>query len=360
MDNKLVVVVKCYSKYGDDVFVTNGFDSKTEQPKLDKWVHYPLDHMITFSIEVNLKQNTLLLQTVSDKAGILDYVRLNLTEATQLIQFSMKYPSLSCKYLTTVATGSRMRAVKRFQMVFRDQRDYTVTEKVLGCLKFKIKNAKFSKAAQTQKDRLNTSHDTAKELSDTQPNLYLPFLESQIMPTVPPAMVPYSVPEVVPQQKSFVPAPLNASDMMQKVRPVPIAPSSLSTQRQLAVPKFPIQERTMEAAPPINLAGNKLRLPINPLPQPHHNVSLELQKPQTAQSTVPGQHKMDKNVTAPVLSSAEIPIEKSSESGGKEPPPVTTEIQPRTEKSGEEGKIRISKKLIRSKLQDKKFQRWVC
>ena len=115
-------LVKQYSSYRGIIPAPNGFHSKGITLDNTKWQHLSPTVGVWFGCSTLLdKDNRVIIRTVLDKSQVLDYVEANITKSSELIQFSYRFPSLSCKYLVF---EDGLQVMKRFQLEFGDHSQF--------------------------------------------------------------------------------------------------------------------------------------------------------------------------------------------------------------------------------------------
>ena len=136
-----VVRVKLYSEYTDAIPAPQGLSTKTVPLQFNKWSHYlsSQKHSIYFSIllQADISQK-VRFQVFGNEAKIYQNLVSLMADEFQIVQFSAKCPTLSCKYLLQCAPQS-IPIMRRFQLVFDNQNDFFKVVTQLTTFGFKVK-----------------------------------------------------------------------------------------------------------------------------------------------------------------------------------------------------------------------------
>ncbi|AET40465.1 Rec114p Ecym_6065 [Eremothecium cymbalariae DBVPG len=133
--NEFVIPIRKYSQYSFWEPAPQGFNSPKAPIMVEKWKHFPMRDNLVFKIAN--KSNGLLSITVNwNNLQVLEEVTTPLKG--DVVQFSFKAPSISCKYL--YIEGSQT-FIRRFQIGFITGNEFLQTKEVLSKLGFVMRNA---------------------------------------------------------------------------------------------------------------------------------------------------------------------------------------------------------------------------
>ncbi|AMD21758.1 HFL098Cp [Eremothecium sinecaudum] len=133
--NEFAIPIRKYSQYSLWEPAPQGFKSPKVPLLVDKWKHFPMRENLLFKIG-NKSSGTVKIIIVWNDIQVLEEVTTSLQ--CDLVQFSFKAPSISCKYLYTQGGQTYIR---RFQVGFQTGYEFLQTKEVLIKLGFCMRNA---------------------------------------------------------------------------------------------------------------------------------------------------------------------------------------------------------------------------
>ncbi|CAI4049791.1 hypothetical protein SUVZ_13G2660 [Saccharomyces uvarum] len=139
------VIIKKYSKYTIPSLAPKGFNSVLDPPHIDKWQHLSVNCTLQFLVLLE-DSGQISLQVILNNSTFLENIRLPLGCNHDSIQFTCKCPIISCKYISE-EFGPKV--LKRFQINLSNEMDFNRIVISLKNLSFIIKTAKTSIARNT-------------------------------------------------------------------------------------------------------------------------------------------------------------------------------------------------------------------
>ncbi|QID87271.1 hypothetical protein GRS66_009942 [Saccharomyces pastorianus] len=139
------VIIKKYSRYTIPSLAPKGFSSVLEPPHIDKWQHLSVNCTLQFKVLLE-DSGQVALQVILNNSTFLEHIRLPLGSNHDSIQFSCKCPIISCKYISE-EFGPKV--LKRFQINLSNEMDFNRIVISLKNLSFIVKTAKTSIARNT-------------------------------------------------------------------------------------------------------------------------------------------------------------------------------------------------------------------
>ncbi|AQZ09186.1 REC114 (YMR133W) [Zygosaccharomyces parabailii] len=146
MEEYLCAPVKVYSRYGEHILAPLGLDTPSRHLEVNKWQHFPSVARIALII---MKDGTNVIFKVVWDGALLEYARVDLKSTDSIIQFSAKSPSISCKYMLAP------RLMKRFQVTFNCESEFMKACSLIASLGVKVKQAR---PTPSENSRLVPSH----------------------------------------------------------------------------------------------------------------------------------------------------------------------------------------------------------
>lgn len=135
MMNEFSISIRKYSQYSHWESAPQGFKSPKTPIMVDKWRHFPMRENLLFKI--GSKRSGMVSLIISwNNLQILEEVNTELH--CDIVQFSFKAPSISCKYLFN-QNGQTF--IRRFQIGFHTGHEFLQTKEVLAKLGFSMRNA---------------------------------------------------------------------------------------------------------------------------------------------------------------------------------------------------------------------------
>ena len=134
------VTIKKYSKYTIPSLAPNGFYSMLEPPQIDKWQHLSTNCTLQFRVLL-MDLGQVVIHIVLNNSTLLENIKLPLGNNQDMIQFSCKCPIISCKYISE-EFGPKM--LRRFQINLPNEIDFNKTIVSLKNLNFILRTAKTS------------------------------------------------------------------------------------------------------------------------------------------------------------------------------------------------------------------------
>ncbi|CAI4048395.1 hypothetical protein SKDZ_13G2590 [Saccharomyces kudriavzevii ZP591] len=157
------VIIKKYSKYTVPSIAPKGFYSLLEPPQLDKWQHLSTNCTLQFQILLE-DSGQVVIHVILNNSTLLEHIRLPLGNNHDLIQFSSKCPIISCKYISE-EYGPKM--LRRFQINLPSDLEFNRIVICLRNLNFIMRTAKTSIAQNTIKNQvLDNSNNKRAEVSE--------------------------------------------------------------------------------------------------------------------------------------------------------------------------------------------------
>ncbi|CCF56812.1 hypothetical protein KAFR_0B05160 [Kazachstania africana CBS 2517] len=141
MSKVFKVKVRMYSVYTQAIFAPLGFETRLVSPlNAEKWKHLTESQNMNLSFQILVQENgTIIVQTLANGTSVLDEIKTSVMEDAKPIQFNVRDPVISCKYLIH---ENSMQVLKRFQITLTSYSDFSKIYDLLSILKFKIKYAK--------------------------------------------------------------------------------------------------------------------------------------------------------------------------------------------------------------------------
>lgn len=137
MSQIYVAQVKVYSGYSDFLHAPFGFEGPSQALEPKMWYHIPTDGTLLFSI-CQAHDKTFTLKLLKNQTPI-ELVNVGLVGSDKYVQFSARSPSISCKYIVRQAG---VLYIKRFQMVLHNDSDFKRTCAALCHLRLLVKGAR--------------------------------------------------------------------------------------------------------------------------------------------------------------------------------------------------------------------------
>lgn len=279
----IVFTPHLYSRYSVACPAPQGLESKTDVSQLEKWEHFTVGSNITILIRFD---SNLFSMYVTQGPTVLERIMCRRTDTRRVLQFSVRSPSMSCKYLSIEQSSI---LIRRFQFTLLES-DFIRLLTFLQSIDIQIKGNPGTAV---------TSTATPVE-----------SITSALLPVVLPSSKPIST-NAITKNNPEVPITPNPNPLESQV------PSMTS-----AIEESKCSNNTTEFAE-INTKG--------------HMVNMNDAKNQGASTA------KQYNELTTMTTSKETEITD---------PQNTTKAQKRS--------VKISKRLIRQKMKDKSFIKWVC
>lgn len=131
--------VKLYSKYLDQFPAPYGLNTRCKLgSQMEKWLHFPADRDINFQLRM-LNDKTLQIRVVShfnNEVTLLEDITTKVVPDNMYVQFSVKSPAVACKYLSV--TDNQL-FINRFQITLGSDTEFLEVYQILQHLKFRLK-----------------------------------------------------------------------------------------------------------------------------------------------------------------------------------------------------------------------------
>lgn len=131
--------VRLYSKYVDQFSAPYGLNTKCKLGlQMEKWLHFPADRDITFQLRM-LNDRALQIRVVSlfnNEVTLLEDITTSVVPDNMYVQFSVKSPAIACKYLTM---ADNQLFINRFQVTLGNDAEFLEVYQILRHLKFRLK-----------------------------------------------------------------------------------------------------------------------------------------------------------------------------------------------------------------------------
>lgn len=137
MQEYCATLVRIYSKYTEQIPAPLGFDTPSRSLETSKWQHFPVSGNLVFLI---LKEydNSYIVKILRNEI-ILEYMRVSLIGSDKVVQFTARSPIISCKYVVRENSGI---FIKRFQIVLHNDEDFARVYAALSDLRFVVRSAR--------------------------------------------------------------------------------------------------------------------------------------------------------------------------------------------------------------------------
>lgn len=358
----------------DNIPVINGIESHMNSLDLLKWKHYSTKDHFIFQLTI-LKDRTLSMNIVMNGSNIIDSVGLNKQEIDlQMflkIQFSANCPIISCKYFSHDSMLNLCQ--RRFQMTLKDESDFNGLTNILRQMGFIVKNAKLlSNKVAKESHSLNSIPGNivsplieSSFISASKDNLCFKHLKTKTDVDEP------ALPLLETQTKSFAPRSITYhSDKF--IVPNTNIPGIFSNVTEQSTSLIRVGNSEMNkdclqdnlhaetfCEPTGLIKSNSEATKDNKNKSYYHSVSDDLDK-----GSEKGQDQARTHNATWIQKSTSDQNQKQVTS-----PDVVLQEESRNIALNDNGinykkklkkKVHITRKLIKTKLKDKKFRKWVC
>ncbi|CAR25811.1 ZYRO0A08646p [Zygosaccharomyces rouxii] len=124
MDVEFSFPLKFYHAYLENIYAPQGLNASSRHLEKIKWRRFGPEAQMQFTVR---REGNYTIVKVTRNGQALDYALVNSNEGRKLIQFCAKKPSISCKYMIS---STHMR---RFQVAFDNDSDFSdATNKIIG------------------------------------------------------------------------------------------------------------------------------------------------------------------------------------------------------------------------------------
>ncbi|CCD26460.1 Rec114p NDAI_0H02860 [Naumovozyma dairenensis CBS 421] len=372
--------LKLYSKFEEPILAPLGFQTKQKPLPLDKWKHHsqtspelPLTfQLLHFNPNINgISHSIVSFRVISgDPVGnftILEEVCSPIAPlSSQIIQFSAKSPTLSCKYLSNETNG--VVYLRRFQISLEKDVDFARICSILISMQFVMKNGRLSNTALDRSRMIGIANNPINysnpniEIRNHNKNDSFPqeiqtqnLLNSQMFPFSQLEMQPTQALDYSQSQFAFNTPALVNSNNMDVNHCNDVTTSKLFDNSNLEKESFEklnlptrnsfTQREEVYSKNGIASSGQNFSEQGNNNPDKNYiSISEEIEKGKEEE-----EEKEDNNNISN-LPTIEM-LQKVKRKVGK--------IEKETSKKEHKSKYKISKKIIKEKLKDNNFLRWV-
>ncbi|GAV51811.1 hypothetical protein ZYGR_0AF02820 [Zygosaccharomyces rouxii] len=398
MDVEFSLPLKFYHAYLENIYAPQGLGTSSRHLEKHKWRRFGPEAQMKFTVR---KEGNYITVKVTRNGQALDYALVNSNEGRGMIQFCERKPSISCKYMIS---SSHMR---RFQVTFGNDLDFLEANNRIVSLGLIVARAQIplvsSQSATIPQCSSQTPLQSMLSLLTQKVTSEDTFPQSQLVPDM--SMNVWEKVSPVKRTDPIITAtrePVRDTNLVQLQETNtlekrvfegdglgfprfnnPIAAPSITTGNCLAInpgmeilasqpyeksivehreqkdpPSLPLEDRIMSPKDPTKPDQAPLpRLSTAPAPL------VQFQIPHTPESAPQAS-----------VTHSQIPVPFSGPTGVY--PPASAAIPPKNQKQNNETndklkklennstkvtapEVKISKKLIKRKLKDKKFLRWV-
>lgn len=152
MDFKISLPVKFYHTYFDYIYAPQGLNTSSKTLEKNKWKCFGPEAQVKFCLR---REGGYMVAQVTSNGQSLDYALMNSNEEPKMIQFCARNPSISCKYMVS---STHMR---RFQVAFGNNNDFLDANNKIISLGFVVVPAQMPNASSqpaTQPAALSQCH----------------------------------------------------------------------------------------------------------------------------------------------------------------------------------------------------------
>ncbi|CAL9735391.1 hypothetical protein MOSE0_H04830 [Monosporozyma servazzii] len=137
----LTYAIKFFSQYSKDIPITNGVETQMCQLDMSKWLHFPTRDKFMF--QLCYYDNQLIMTVMGNNVHVLEQFSASKQDIelkrVSHIQFSIKSPTISCKYLKL---SNNILVQRRFQMTLENKQDFDNLVHLFTQVNIIVKNAK--------------------------------------------------------------------------------------------------------------------------------------------------------------------------------------------------------------------------
>lgn len=129
--------VKFYSTYPELIPAPRGFDTTFSPLEASKWQHFPIG--VPSKLSFSMGKDMICHIVVTWNGRTTETVKINLLESARTVQFTAHSPAISCKYIVLMGSGMFLR---RFQVSLTTGEDFDRLSVVLSRLRLAVKPAR--------------------------------------------------------------------------------------------------------------------------------------------------------------------------------------------------------------------------
>lgn len=138
----LTYIIKFFSQYSKDIPITNGVETQMSQLDMSKWIHFPTRDKFIFQLYYH-DDAQLIMTVLGNDVHVIEQFSVSKQDIelkrVSHIQFSIKSPTISCKYLKL---SNNLLVQRRFQMTLENKQDFDNLVHLFAQVNIAVKNAK--------------------------------------------------------------------------------------------------------------------------------------------------------------------------------------------------------------------------
>lgn len=146
MQELLSIPVRVYYVYSEPIAAPQGFETNMAPLDKNKWKQFGDNYDIRFQIMI-VENKYAMVKVVWNGKDSLEETAVSIMDSERLIQFNVKSPSISCKYIRQMNGSIYLR---RFQILLKNDDDFMKISTVLCNLHFVVKDPKVSLSQYSQ------------------------------------------------------------------------------------------------------------------------------------------------------------------------------------------------------------------
>lgn len=377
MEYLLKFELKYFSQYMDNIPVINGIE--THMSKLDflKWKHYSTKENFIFQLAIS-QDKTFSINILMNGSSIIDSVELNIQnvdrQTFKKIQFSVNCPMISCKYFNHDSMSNIFQ--RRFQMTLRYESDFSTLTNILRQMGFIVKNAKLlnNKVEKEHYSLNNIAGNIVSPLvessfiSSSKDNSYFKHLKSRSNNTNVDETI---IPLLETQSKDFVPRSI-VHRSIESIAPNTNIPDIFCNHSEqntflLRVENSEMNKNCLQENSFIETFGDSTSL-INSNLEEKTNKKNEINNRNVRNNLDKDLEKGDEHTRT---ENSGLPQNRTYDQDQKQtisqnvvPQKEACNVVSNNDSTNQTGnlrkKVHITRKLIKTKLKDKKFRKLVC